>query len=300
MKLSKAAVALLLSSALVGAKPAPPPPSPVDPQVGYIRILGSGARELRLAREDGTGSVLLASTPSHGQMTMALGPKSLGLIAYVVPGKLHLLHFVQGSTGPATDTDQVIATDGGVNSVGNVAFSPTGSHVAWITAPGANCAIHVYSVASHSETQTISPSTYFGDVDFSSDGSRIIYTENLPGDTLTVRFKSVPVGGGPMTDLGIEGKYGTFSVGPANEIVADTMGDPNGSIWLFPASATTPTRVTNGYYPAIRCDSAVVIFQRIGNRSAVSILKYDLATGLTNTFSTSGNYWPDYFPDGCA
>ena len=139
MKLAKAAVAMLLSGALIGGKPVPPPPpGPVDPQVGYIKILGSGARELRLAREDGTGSVLLASTPSHSQMTMALGPKSLELIAYVVPGKLHLLHFVQGSTGPKLDTDEVIATDGGINSVGNVAFSPTGSHIAWITRTGGN------------------------------------------------------------------------------------------------------------------------------------------------------------------
>jgi hypothetical protein len=286
-----------LSAAIIGAKPAPPPPpSPVDPQVGYIKILTSGARELRLAREDGTGSIRLAATGSHGQMTMALGPKSQGLIAYVVPGQLHLLHFVQGSMGPQLASDEVIATNG--NSVGNVAISPTGSHIAWITNPGADYGIHVYSVASHLETQTIAPTTYFGDVDFSADGSRIIYSENLyPTDYLTVRFKSVPVGGGGATDLGIEGKYGNFSVGPTDEIVADTMGDSAGAISLFPAGATSPTRLTNGYYPAIRCDSAYVIFQRIGNRSAVSINKYELASGLTNTFSSSGNYWPDYFPD---
>ena len=295
MHFSKAAIVLVLSTAILGAKP-PPPPSTNDPQVGYIKILNNGTRELRVANEDGTGSVLLASTGSHSGMTMSLGPKSLGLIAYAVPGQIRLLRFVKGPTGIKKDSDTVIASSGRVMS--NLAFSPTGERLAWLGAIGGSYGIHVYDLASGSITNTITSTTNLSDLDFSADGSSIIYSETLTlADTRHVRFRSAPADGGAATDLGIEGLYGSFSVGPADEIVADTMGEPNGPLWLIASGSTSPVQLTNGYAPAVRCDSRYVILQRIEGSATVSLRKYEVATGLVSTFSTSGNYWPDYFPD---
>lgn len=300
MQISKAAIALLLSAALAGAKGPPPPPGTTDPQVGYVKILNNGARELWVAREDGTGSVRLAATGAKSWMFFGLGPKSQGLLAYAIPSQLHLLHFVQGSNGVKTDTDTVIVNNA-TNFAGAPAVSPTGSHVAWVgSIAGGDYGIHVYSVATHSIMNTITSSaTLSGWVDFSADGSRIIYSETVtPGDTVTLGFKSVPVTGGTPTDLGIQGKYGTFRVGPADEIVTDTGGDPRGSLWLFPSGATSPTPLTtNGYLPSPRCDSRYVIFARIESSGGTSIRKYEIATGLTTTFSATGGISPDYFPD---
>jgi hypothetical protein len=298
MHISKALIGLLLSTIIVGAKaPPPPPPGTTDPQVGYVKILNNGVRELWVAREDGTGAVRLAATGVKSSMNIALGPKSQGLIAYVIPGQVHLLHFIQGSNGVKTDTDTAIVSDGSRGS-GPPAISPDGRYIAWTG--GATNGIHVYSVATHSIVNNITSAMILsGVVDFSADSSKVIYSETfIPGDTFNVRFMSVPVSGVAPTELGIQGKYGDFRVGPADEIVADTMGDNKGSLWLFPSGATSPTLLTtNGFFPSVRCDSRSVIFARIESGGGSSIRKYELATGLTNTFSTSGDYAPDYFPD---
>jgi hypothetical protein len=75
------------------------------------------------------------------------------------------------------------------------------------------------------------------------------------------------------------------------------MGDMNGAITLFPADGGFSSRLTNGSFPALRCDDQVIAFQ-LRTSTGVSLLKYDITTGLTSTFSSSGtNMSPDYFPD---
>lgn len=298
MQISKAAIGLLLSTAIVGAKAPPPPPGTTDPQVGYVKILNNGVRELWVAREDGTGAVRLAATGVKSWMFFGLGGKSQGLVAYAIPGQLHLLHFVQGANGVKTDTDAVIVSNA-TSFAAAPAVSPTGDYVAWVgNVNGNGNGIHVYSVAAHSIVRNVISSSLSGFVDFSADGSKIIYTDILnPSDVSNVAFRSVPVSGGAPTDLGIQGRYGPFRVGPADEIVADS-GTLNGSVWLFPSGATSPNLLTtNGLFPSLRCDSRVVIFERTGISGGLSILKYDIGTGLTSTFSMSGYYSPDYFPD---
>ena len=297
MQISKAAIGLLLSTAIVGAK-APAPPGTTDPQVGYVKILNNGARELWVSREDGTGAVRLAATGVKSWMFFGLGAKSQGLVAYAIPGQLHLLHFVQGSNGVKTDTDTVIVSNA-TNFAAAPAVSPSGGYVAWVGNLSGNAyGLHVYSLAAHSIVTNIISSSLSGFVDFSADGSKVIYTDILdPSDVSNVAFRSVPVGGGAPTDLGIQGRYGPFRVGPTDEIVVDS-GTSNGSLWLFPSGATTPNLLTtNGLFPSIRCDSRVVIFERMNSSGGLSILKYEIGTGLTSTFSTSGDYSPDYFPD---
>jgi hypothetical protein len=293
------AFALAFGSGAFAAKP--PLPSgggPYDPKLGYVTILPSGARELRLANEDGTGSVKLASTPNHGQMTLSLGPRSSHKISYNDGGNLHLLTYEIGASGPRTVSDVVIV---GTTSrgFGYHRFSPTGAQITYVQ-PGTND-IYLYNVGSGSSSLLLSVSDgYIGDLDFSHDGSQVIYSVTPSADFLTVGFRSVSVAGGSPTTLPITGKYGGFRVGHQDDrIVADTMGNLDGLSKLISADGSTVTSLRNGYSPDLRCDDAVVILQvRNGDKQAtVSLLKYEIATGISTTFSRSGNYWPDYFPD---
>lgn len=296
--LGSAAIALAFGTAAFAAKP-PGGGSggTTDPKIGYVAILSSGARELRLANEDGTGSVKLASTPNHGQMTLSLGPRSSGKLSYNDGGKLHLLTYEVGPGGTRTTSDLVIV-DTPSRGFGYHRFSPSGTKIAYVY-PGTND-IYLYDVASGQTSQLLSVTGYIMDLDFSHDGSRIIYSVTADINVPTVQLKAVPVAGGTPVDLPISGQYGDFRVAHLSDsIVADVAGDANGVIKLISADGNTIQSLASGYYPDLRCDDTKVIFQRInqGRNASVSLLKYEVSTGLQTTFSTSGNYWPDYFPD---
>lgn len=298
--LASAAISIALGTAAIAAKP----PSgggggggTTNPKVGYVQILSSGVRELRLANEDGTGSVKLASTPNHGQMTLSLGPRSSGKISYNDGGKLHLLTYSVGATGPQTVNDIVIVDTTG-RSFAYHRFSPTGAHIVYVM-PGTN-AMYLYNVGSGQASSLLSVTDgYIVDLDFSHDGSNVIYSVVPSLGSQQVEFRSVPVGGGNPTVLPISGQYGDFRVGHQDDrIVADILGSFDGVFKLISTSGAL-TDLTSGYVPDLRCDDAVVIFQRVNHdkQSTVSLLKYEIATGITTTFSRSGAYWPDYFPD---
>lgn len=293
-----AAFALVLGSTAFAAKPPTSGGGTTNPKLGYVAILSSGARELRLANEDGTGSVKLASTANHGQMTLSLGPHASGKLSYNDGGNLHLLTYEVGATGPRTVSDVVIV---GTSSrgFGYHRFSPTGAHIAYVM-PGTND-IYLYDVATGQSSPLLSVTGgYIGDLDFSHDGSQVIYSVTTSPDLLQVELRAVPVAGGNPTVLPISGQYGDFRVGHQDDrIVADTMGNFDGLSKLISADGSTVTPLRNGYVPDLRCDDAVVILQvRNGDKQGtVSLLKYEIATGVTTTFSRSGNYWPDYFPD---
>lgn len=295
--LISAALALVLGSTAFAAKP-PSVGGTTDPKLGYVTILSSGARELRLANEDGTGSVKLASTANHGQMTLSLGPHASGKISYNDGGNLHLLTYEIGATGPRTVSDVVIVS---TTSRGFPyhRFSPTGANIVYVM-PGTND-MYLYNVGSGQSSPLLSVTDgYIADLDFSHDGTSVIFSVTNSINSTQVEFRSVPVAGGSPTVLPISGQYGDFRVGHQDDrIVADTMGNPSAAFKLISADGNTVTSLTTGYVPDLRCDDAVVVFQRInGDRqSTVSLLKYEITTGITTTFSKSGNYWPDYFPD---
>lgn len=300
--LGRAFLAVLLTTTIASSNIAlaakPPSGGTTDPKIGYVKILSSGARELRLANEDGTGSVKLASTPNHGQMTLSLGPHSSHKISYNDGGKLHLLTYEIGATGPQTVSDLIIV-DTTSRGFGYHRFSPTGAYVVYVM-PGTDD-IYLYDVTSGQSAFLFSVTDgHIADLDFSHDGSNVIYSVTTSPDFLQVEFRSIPVTGGSPTILPISGQYGNFRVGHQDDrIVADTMGNFDGLSKLISADGATVTPLRNGYAPDLRCDDAVVILQlRNGDRQGtVSLLKYEIATGITTTFSKSGNYWADYFPD---
>lgn len=294
-----AVLALGLCSPAMAGKPPSGGGGTTNPKVGYVAILSSGVRELRLANEDGTGSVKLANTPNHGQMTLSLGPRSAGSgkVSYNDGGKLHLLAYAIGATGPQTVSDVIIVNTAS-NSFPMHRFSPTGTQIAYVM-PGTND-MYLYEVASAQSSPLLSVADgYIVDMDFSHDGAKVIYSVVPSLNSQQAEFRSVPVGGGSPTVLPISGPYGNFRVGHQDDrIVADIPGNPDGIFKLISPGGAASS-LTSGYVPDLRCDDAVVIFQRLNHdrQSTVSLLKYEIATGITTTFSRSGAYWPDYFPD---
>src|SRR4051812_31417452 len=104
--------ATLLCSTAMAGKPSgggsSPPPATTDPQVGYIHMAPNGARELRLANEDGTGSAMLVSTRSN-ILAFGLGPRTGHQVAYSDGSTIHLLTYEITSTGPVTRSNATLA-----------------------------------------------------------------------------------------------------------------------------------------------------------------------------------------------
>jgi Tol biopolymer transport system component len=263
--------------------------STTDPQVAYVHISASGTREIRLANEDGTGSAVLA-TSSQSDVAVRLAPRAQHQLAYTSGPSVHLLTYEITSTGVRTVSDVVVGSD----TVGTLAFSPTGTQIAWLN-PDGNV-IYLEDLGSGSTVQLVnSGSAYIADIDFSSDGSHLIYSQTIPPSTTDVQFKSIPVAGGDSIDLPISGAYFTFRVGHTSDSIAAASWGSNGPITFFPAGSSSGSVLVNGLHPALRCDDRVLMYMTT-SRSSEKTLKYDLTTGLGSTFGTAA-YFPDYFPD---
>jgi Tol biopolymer transport system component len=298
---------LTVATPAVGGKPAPvTPPSTTDPQVGYIHTLSNGTREIQLANEDGTGAATLASARvAIGGLSLA--PRAQHQLTYVVGTIIHLLTFEISSTGPKTTSDVVVASVASARTVSKLRFSPTGAYIAWVNEDDTN--IYIYDLASGQARLLVdTPGDWSNsgvvDIDFTRDGTQLIYSLPPPQGPLTaIQFKSVPVAGGASTDLATApGPYGYLTVGNTDDrMVTDNVADYGGMMTLFPSVGSSPVTLTTGYHPSLRCDDRVIIFQRRqvskGGSATIQVLKYDLGTGLTSTFSNSGNSWADYFPD---
>lgn len=300
-----AILCLALSTPSVGGKPPQGgggggngggTPSTTDPQVGYIHVAPNGGRELHLANEDGTGSALILSTRSN-ILAFGLGPRIGHQIAYSDGSTIHLLTYEITSTGPVTRSN-VTLVNLGTQKAPQLRFSPQGTEIAWLS--GRN--LYVYDIDAAQTRLLVQPQGDIGDFDFTPDGGQLIYSETVANNPLDLQFRSVPIAGGSPSDLPVRGAYGDFRVGHTDtKIVTDTMGNWEGQMSLFPADGSGPVGTTNGYHPALRCDDHVMIFQRrlfSGSRIVgIGIYKYDLTSGTTSTFSTSGNNTAEYFPD---
>jgi DNA-binding beta-propeller fold protein YncE len=300
--LRPAIIALFLTAIATGtvfaAKPGGPPSGggTTDPQVGYIRILPSGSREIRLAGADGTGSVALATTRNRN-VTMSLSPQVTHQIAYTDGPALKLLTYEMTSTGPRTVSNISVVTFGNLTPA-YVDFSPAGTHLVYFD-PRDN-SVYVHDLATNSRTKVVDQAQWLGDLEFSHDGSKVIYSMTVDSSLLIVQFRYVPITGGASTDLPIRGKYGLFSVGHSDDrIVADTMGEADtGAITLFPADGSSPTRLATGYAPALLCGTDLLYQRRnLSAKGSISILKLDLTSNATTTYSSADNMWADTFPD---
>lgn len=296
--MSKAPLAALLLFALSGpvtaGKPPSTPPASSDPDIGFIYTGSNGTKEVRLAEEDGTGWATLASGSDIG--FLALGPRSQHQLAYSKGNSIRLLTYSITSTGPKTVSDvQIAALD---RSSPRMRFSPTGTHIAYVWPSRDD--IYVYDLSTGQNHLVVdSHDTLIADVDFSPDGATLIYDQGSPSDLTHIQFKTIGVNGGSPSNLPINGDYDYFRLShDGSSVVASMLTSWSGSVRIVPVSGGTPTTLTTGYNPSFNCSDGVVLFQRRDvakhGQSPTSMLKYNLSTGLTSTFSTSDRAWGEY------
>jgi len=264
------------------------PGGTTNPEVGFVRILSNGSRELRVSAEDGTGASVLHSA-GRAQMFVSMGPRPQHQIAFSEGGKVRLLTYEVTSTSLKTTNIQTLVD---MNTSGSQSFdfSPTGAHVAWINPR--DYTIYLYNVASNQTSPLLTTQNRTGDATFTKDGESLMFLEEVSESDYVL--KSVPITGGSPVELGYRGNIMQVEAGRTDDRLVLVYYDH--TMEMVPAGGGTRVRLPNGYAPSLRCDDRVVIFQRAYN-GGVSLHKYDLQTGLTSTFSNKDLYWPDYYPD---
>jgi hypothetical protein len=228
---------------------------------------------------------------------MSLSPRWKRQIVYTDGPAIRILTYEITSGGPRT-LSNVPLIDFGSGIPANVDFSPAGTHVVYLDPRDKG--IYIHDLSSGIRTQIAAQAQELMDLEFNHDGSKVIYSLTIDPTLLNVQFKSVPVTGGLVTDLPIQGKYGSFNVGHSDDrIVADTPGDwDTGAITLISEDGSSLTRLATGYAPAFYCGSHLLYQRRnLSSKGAVSILKLDLASGTTSTYSSADNMWADGYPD---
>lgn len=123
MKFRKTAIACLLATTLIGAKPGI---TPFDPQVAYTILTGS--TELRVTNENSTNSATLYSVRQN--IDIDLAPRAQHQIAFSEVNTLKLLTYVADGSGVRT-TSIVSLYNAGSERISDVDFSPDGTKIAF-------------------------------------------------------------------------------------------------------------------------------------------------------------------------
>lgn len=120
----KTALACLLASTLIGAKPGS---TPFDPQVAFTILTGS--TELRVTNENGANSATLYSVREN--ISIDTAPRAQHEIAIGEVNSLKLLSYTSDATGVKTSSVSTLYSAGS-ERIGDVDFSPDGSKIAFV------------------------------------------------------------------------------------------------------------------------------------------------------------------------
>ena len=296
MTYCKAAIACLFATALVSAKPAPPPTTGA-PQIAYVNISGGARRhyQLRVANEDGTQAATLYSTNNIGQMVPHMGPAAHKTIVLIQGGRVSLVRYQTSSAGTTFQSIAPLFTINDAVGAQHVDFSPNGKDIIWWDRPINTLKIfNLDSGVSAPVIQLASEPHHFS---FNKDGSSVLFLDHVT-DTDAI-LKQIPLTGGTATDVGLRGDF--WGVEPAHNsdalVLTRGVDIRTSSLDYYPTPASAPTTLAAGYVPSFRCNGTVVIYQKVNTDSSVSLLRVEPTSLASYTTSPTGNYWPDYV--GC-
>jgi Tol biopolymer transport system component len=173
-----AAAAMLAPTAALTQGRGQPAGGTSAPEVVYT--LTGKTNLLRVANENGTGAVTLHS--SSQPIYARFGPRGSGKIALWEGKSLRMLTYEASSSGVRT-TGITPALHTAVGTQFSVIidfdYSPTGSHLAWWHPDERK--IYVWDVATGQVSNQVSTGWPVFSVGFTSDGSRIVYSESTDG-----------------------------------------------------------------------------------------------------------------------
>lgn len=289
--LQRATLTALLTAALVATPPAalaqgksgkPPASGTSTPEVIYI--LSGKTYQLRVSNEDGTGAVTLHS--SSQPIYPRFGPRGSGKIAFWEGKSLKMLTYEASSTGVrTTGVSSALHTTTGTqfSVIIDFDFSPTGSHLAWWHPDEQK--IYVWDVEAGQVSTQVPTGWPVFSVGFTSDGSRILYSESTDGGFANFAVKSVPTAGGSPSGLGITGRINGLDTGNADDklLLQRQIVGVGSYQELVLAGETTGTRLVDGNDGALNCNDTRFLYVIPGSQRMTLI--YNRLTGLSSTFS---------------
>jgi Tol biopolymer transport system component len=186
MGYSKAALACLVASTLIGAKP---PSGSVDPQVAYVILTGPGF-EVRVSNEDGTNLTTLYKSPAPVRMDLA--PRGQRQIALTDDKALKLLTYgVNGSGAFVTTGVQTLYTD--ATRLYYVDMSPNGRKITFAANNGQDLMVYdLDQAAGPSNPQKWTTTSYVWDLTWFRNGNAIAFV--VPASS-TQRYDLYEIGG---------------------------------------------------------------------------------------------------------
>lgn len=289
-----AAFAVMPWTALAQGKSGKPPASGTStPEV--VSVLSGKTNQLRVANEDGTGTVTLHS--SSQPIYPRFGPRGSGKIAFWEGKSLKLLTYEASSSGVRTTGVTTLHSTAGTqfSVIIDFDFSPTGTHLAWWHPDEQR--IYVWDLVAGQVSSQVSTGWPVFSVGFSSDGSRIVYSESTDGGFANFELKSVPTAGGSPAGLGITGRITGLDTGNADDKLLVEHQVPNVTRYqeLIPAGASAGTRLVDGHDGALNCDDTRFLYVIPGTQKMTLI--YDRSTGLSSTFSRDSKVsYASYMP----
>lgn len=301
--LQRATLTALLTAALVATPPAasaqgkggkPPASGTSTPEIIYI--LSGKTYQLRVANEDGTGAVTLHS--SSQPIYARFGPRGSGKIAFWEGKSLKMLTYEAPSTGVrTTEISAALHTTAGTqfSVITDFDYSPTGGHLAWWHPDERQ--IYVWDIEAGEVSTQVPTGWPVFSVGFSSDGTRIFYSESTDGGFANFEVKSVPTAGGSPNGLGITGRITGVDTGNADDKLLVEHQVPNVTRYqeLIPANETAGTRLVDGHDGALNCNDTRFLYVIPGTQRMTLI--YDRSTGMSSTFSRDSKVnYASYMP----
>lgn len=295
-----AALACLLASTALDAKPASPPP---NPQVAYA-ALGGQSNKLYVSDENGTNANTLFTSATAFRFDLA--PRAQRQIA-IVDGSLtnpQLQLLTYGSNGAGGFTTTSVVPLASARRGSNVSFSPDGSRIAYACCSNGNTEkLMVYDLGSNSTTEWAT-GAFFWDMTWFRSGASIAYVDDTeahvyevtsPGSAAQLIFSSR---GSIYLDASHTNRDAlviSYNDSAGNALTglwqAPTTGDPSGH--FINANLTNGTTSFNG---DLNCDDSELAFLGPPNKTPTWYIR-SLTSGLTSLFSRSSSiHWLQFWP----
>lgn len=276
LRLATAVVLLSLTPSQTAARPSS---GTTNPQISYVRASTSGARQLIVANEDGSGAKTIYS--STRMLSGALAPD--GMIYFWDGGNFMRMPATGGTAQRLFDTPGTI--------IRKSDLSNNGASLAWFS-DGAGILFR-YDIATGQQTPVVQV-PFVIDLTFDHTGNYIIYAEQV--GEVDYELKSVPAAGGSPTSLGLVAPISNFDSARADGTLVLTINvrgvGPHLALWKPGMSA--PVRLVDGYNGTYRCDDSAILFDRMTPSGAA--LYRRASSGAITTVAKPESIFPSYKP----
>lgn len=277
----------LLSFMALDAASARPANGTNDPEIGYLKLLKNGIREVYVADEDGSGPRLLTSGRNFS--SLVAGPKFTRTLLLNDVSFVRRVVWASGSGGVVVQSNSVLPISGTAGDI-----SPNGTLLAYYDASAQAYRTFDLGTGAIRSIYPLKAGTFGNGVHrFDATGTAVLIVERN-STTRVAELIRVPLDGTPPTTTGIiDANLSTFTVATDGTIYM-TFAQVGSSqvIRSFAPGDSTGSYVTLGTSPNLSCDGASLLFQRSVADGSVVILRRDLATSSEQVIVGASSFSP--------